>query len=87
MPRAANGALIDSGTVVVELSASGGGTAEILFAEVFIATPRVHLQAIAADSGTWSVGTITTTGATVTASGSDIRSTSVELAWVSMEPR
>lgn len=85
MPRTSNGTLTESGVATVSLDASGNGSASVTLEEPFVAPPDVLAQTRRGDAGVYSAASVTSSGFSVSVAGSDIRSESVDVAWVALE--
>lgn len=84
MARMTDGALAETGEVLIELDASGNGSAEVGFREAFVAAPQVQVRRIAGDTATVTI-TPTLQGFTVAYAGSIIRSETRRLSWQALE--
>ena len=69
----------------VTLDSSGDGSVVITFEAPFVGTPEIKVIKPKGDSGTYSAGSITKTGFTLTVTSSDILSQDVRFPYFAME--
>lgn len=84
MPRTANGTRFEVGTVTATVT-SGAATVTITFTETFARAPQLLLGEHLSDSPTYGTPAVTSTGATIAVSGSNLPDGSVIFDYVALE--
>lgn len=69
----------------VTLDGAGAGTKAVIFESPFVGTPHVSAVPYKADSGTYTPGSTSKTGTTITVAGSDILSQDVDVWLIATE--
>lgn len=80
-----NGKLIAHAQTVVTLDSSGNGTAAVVFTPSFPNPPSVLVIPTLGDSGSYSASGITVDGFTVVITGSNVRSTDLNVVYFAAE--
>ena len=78
-------ALSDRGAVTITLDGSGNGSTPVMFEAQFVGTPDILPQTRLGDPGGFDVTNPSASGFTLTVTGSNAASETIELEWFAME--